>query len=186
MKQNKRVTYQEMEFIKENSSTMTDEQIADYLHRDIKTVRKVRKGLGLVKDASGKVNIAKSNANAKTAKGINLNAIKATQRLSEKQRQGFFKEQLSNSLYYDTLKTQFTVEEINFYLEEWGSLCVQFEDVVATEKRQIDELIKSEIMGNRILRNIKIAEDVIGELQQEVQKFRALNDLTLEENQERP
>lgn len=102
--------------------------------------------------------------------------------LSDNDRRKFFQTTIRNSKYYDILKDQFSKDEIDFYLEEWATLCLQFEDILATEKRQIDELIKSSILGNRILRNIKIAENEIVNLQDEIKRLRKSNDVVNDEN----
>jgi CheY-like chemotaxis protein len=162
---------EELEYIRQNCLAKTDEEMAEYLKRDVRTIASARKKLGIKKTRGGKV----ENYETKTS---NKNIVlQASQRLTEDQRKEFFKTQLTNSLYYQNLKDQFTKEEIDFYLEEWSSLCVQFEDIVATEKRQIDELIKAEIMGNRILRNVKITEEQITLLQEEVDLLRKTHEM---------
>jgi hypothetical protein len=171
---------EELEYIRQNCLSKTDQEMADYLKRDIRTIATARKKLGIKKTKGGRVEIYDSTNSTKNA------VIPASQRMTEDQRKEFFKTQLTNSLYYQNLKDQFTKEEIDFYLEEWSSLCVQFEDIVATEKRQIDELIKAEIMGNRILRNVKITEQQIALLIDEVDELRKAHDMEGdEEAQER-
>lgn len=162
---------QELEYIRQNCLNKTDEEMSQYLKRDIRTIASARKKLGIKKTRGGKVEVYE------TANSSNNIALQASQKLTEEQRKEFFKTQLTNTMYYQNLKDQFTKEEIDFYLEEWSSLCVQFEDIVATEKRQIDELIKAEIMGNRILRNVKITEEQINMLIEEVELLRKANDM---------
>lgn len=164
---------EELEYIRQNCLTLTDKQMSKHLKRDERTIKAARKRLGVNKGAGGKVETPKEN---------NGKVIFANQRLTEEQRAEFFKTELSNSKFYGLLKEQFTPAEIDFYLEEWGSLCVQFEDIVATERRQIDELIKTEIMANRIRRNIKVAEDEILLLQDEVDQLRATRDMDNDES----
>jgi CheY-like chemotaxis protein len=165
---------EEKQYIRENCFAMTDEELAKHLNRNIKTIIKARRALGIKKDIGGRLKNVFDNVSQDE---IAPQLLQASQQLTEQQRKEFFKTQLTNTLYYDQLKKQFSKEEIDFYLEEWGSLCVQFEDIVATEKRQIDELIKAEIMGNRILRHIQNTEEEITNLQQEIETFRATNDV---------
>ena len=170
-----RLTDVEKAYIEENWTKKTDQRIASDLNRNIKTIRTHRRKLGFVKKHSGKIDILSLIENTSDVKHIPVN-------LDEKGRREFFQKQLMNSLFYKHLQESLTEDEILFYLEEWAALCIQFEDVVATEKRQIDELIKSEIMGNRILRNIKIAEDEIGEVQIEIDELRKVRDVENDEN----
>lgn len=193
MSKRKFLTKDEKDYIQQNCISKTDEEIASYLDRDIKTIAAFRIGkLGIKKDGRGNIiqpvpqqggagNTIPTNAN--TGREINPHI---SLKLTEQQRKNFFKTQLKNSLFYDNLKQQFAQDEIDFYLEEWGSLCVQFEDVLATEKRQIDELIKAEVMGNRILRNIKITEEEVRHTIARVEEWRKANDVKNdEEAQER-
>lgn len=158
------LTNDEIDYIKRNCAVSTDREIAKALKRNIKTIRSWRSKLGIIKDAAGKV--------TKLNEIDNPNVLTGFRKMSEEGRQNFFKTQLTNTLFYQRLKEQLTDDEIDFYMEEWGALCVQFEDIVATEKRQIDELIKAEILGNRILRNIKVAEEEISNIQDEIDTLR--------------
>jgi CheY-like chemotaxis protein len=154
--------------------TLSDEKIAKFLKRDIRTIRMCRRQLGIMKKVGGglqDVNLQRSVVSAH-------DVVTAHQGMSEELRKQFYRTQFTNSLYYKNLTEQFTEEEIGFYLEEWAGLCVQFEDIVATEKRQIDEYIKLSILGNRILRNIYSIETEIKILQKEIEEFRAKRDLT--------
>lgn len=174
----KRLEPHEIEYIKQNCLLKSDEEMAEHLKRDLRTIVRNRRKVGINKRNAGKV--VKKNLDPYSEV-----ALHASKTLNEDQRKSFFKTQLTNSLYYDSLKSQFTKDEVDFYLEEWASLCVQFEDIVATEKRQIDEFIKTEILDNRILRNIKITEEAILSMQHEIIEFRQKNDMTDEEVQER-
>lgn len=167
-----RIRPEENEYIKMHCLSDSDEAIATYLKRDVRSIRSARKKLGITKKSGGILNaidLSKKDEKSGQRESVILNASK---KLNEEQRKEFYKTQFCNSLYYKNLKEQFTEDELDFYLEEWGTLCVQFEDIVATERRQIDELIKISIMGNRILRNIRITEDEISLLQDELMKFR--------------
>lgn len=174
MAKNTNITDEEKEYIVKNATVLSDREIGEHLGRDKRTIKKYRVQAGILKGGAG--NIKKIElADVADNKVVN-------RQLSEKDRKQFFKRELQNSLFYDNLKSQFTPEELDFYLEEWGALCLQFEDIVTTERRQIDELIKAEIMGNRILRNIKIAEDVIAEVQREIEVLRETKDMENDED----
>lgn len=170
-KRKPRMTPAEVCYIRDNCLSSSDEAIAKYLKRDVRSVVTARRKLGITKRESGV--LTEVDLSKKTALGDRESIVlQASKKLNEDQRKEFYKTQFCNSLYYKNLKQQFTEDELDFYLEEWGTLCVQFEDIVATERRQIDELIKISIMGNRILRNIRVAEDEIAILQDELMKFR--------------
>jgi hypothetical protein len=166
---------QEKKYIEDNCLLKTDKELSLELKRDVRTISTYRKFLGIEKTQGGKVAALDNITDLSTAKA-------SGRFLLEKERKEFFKLQLKNTLFYDNLKIQFTKDEIDFYLEEWAALCIQFEDIVATEKRQIDELIKAEIMGNRILRNIKIAEDEIQNIEEEINQLR--KDFDIQNNEE--
>ena len=168
------LTPQELEYVRMNCLAMTDEELAKHLGRDIRSIRRARRRLGIRKGAQGMPQPPEDKSGTH-------NAAYAAVKLNEKEREEFFKTQFANTISYELLKEQFSEREIQFYMEEWGSLCVQFEDIVATEKRQIDELIKTEIMANRIRRNIKVAEDEIKLLIAEIDELRREHDVTEEE-----
>lgn len=162
----------EIEYIRQNCLTTSDAKMADYLKRDLRTIRSARRKLGISKKGAGKIEAVDLNKDKKPTEAVQLTLL-ASQKLNEEERKRFYRTQFTNSLYYDNLKKQFTKEEIDFYLEEWGTLCLQFEDIVATEKRQIDELIKAELMGSRILKKIRFAEEALEEAITELARLQA-------------
>ena len=166
----KRLSKEDVEYIRENVTSKTDQQIAKDLGCRVVTVANNRRKMGVYKSRGGEIqNDPESSDSSKAAL--------SQSGMTEAEKKEFFKTQLVNSLYYKNLKKQLSEEEIDYYLQEWGALCVQFQDIVATEKRQIDELIKTYILDNRILRNIKVAEDEIERLQEEVQELRDNRDI---------
>ncbi len=163
----KRLGPEEIEYIRNNCLTTSDEKMAEYLNRDVRTVMQARRKLGIRKTVGGRIDaVAINNPN------VAASLASANYTLNEEERKEFYKTQFTNSLYYTNLKQQFTKDEIDFYLEEWGSLCLQFEDIVATEKRQIDEYIKMTLMGFRVLRNINAIEDEIKAIEKEIEELR--------------
>lgn len=172
-----RITDFELEYIRKNCFTKSDEQIAKELDRNLQSVIKYRKKIGVYKGPTGKIQTIDKN---------NYTLQQVGKKMSEKQKIEFFRTEMINSSFYANLKEQFTQREIDFYLEEWGSLCLQFEDVLSTEKRQIDQYIKAFIISNRILRNIQTTEIEIDKLTKELEKYRKNHDMNnSEEAQER-
>lgn len=172
-KRGKNMTSAELEYIRQHSVSQSDAEIAKVLNRKTETIAKYRKRMGIVKGGGGKI---KEIGVPNTEKGPQVEKLFG-KKLDENDKKEFFKTKLINSLYYDNIKKQFSKEEIDYYLEEWSALCLQFQDVVATESRQIDELIKASIMGNRLLRNIKFLEEQIEETQAYVKKIRLVVDI---------
>lgn len=177
-----RLTQAEKDYITKYCLKKSIKQIAIDLNRSYDVVQNYIHSLGV-----------KSNKDVKEAVDPmagkthlpSVEIVSTSKELNENKRKEFFKDQLKNSIFYDNLKQQLTDNEIEFYLAEWAALCLQFEDIVATEKRQIDELIKAEVMGNRILRNVKIAEEETENLVKEVEAYRACHDMEDEQCQER-
>lgn len=163
----------EKKFIQENCLTLSDQEIANNLGRDRRTIASYRtKELGIKKGLGGKVQKIETfnDIGEKTSEDIE-------ELLNPGQKVEYHKMQLRNSLYYDVLKDQLSKDELDYYTEAWGDLSEQFADVFATEKRQIDELIRAEIMGNRILKSVKIVEDELLLMQDRVDEFRKGKDL---------
>jgi hypothetical protein len=190
------ITVPILEFVSHNWEVMPDIDAARILGVTPMFVRKVRVKLGLLKPNGMKGGTKKAKTeNPLAYRGMEYSPTSPPKQLVEEEeyvamdeleRAEFFRVSLQNSLFYTNLKEQFTKAEINFYLAEWGALCVQFEDIIATEKRQIDEFIKAEIMAARLLKNIRLVEDEIESLAKEIDALRATHDMKDdEEAQER-
>lgn len=93
--------------------------------------------------------------------------------------------EMVNSMQFDIIKEALTPEEQSFYVQEWAELSVQFEDVLATERRQIDQYIKSEIMANRILVDIAVANKKRNELGAEIDDLRMNSNMETDEKAQR-
>ena len=152
----------EKQYIQTNCINSSDREIAESLERDIRTISRYRKSIGVIKGRGGEIEGIKSD----DTEGVKVN----------------YKNKFRKSVYYRELRQQITPNELDYYLESWGELSEQFSDIVETEKRQIDELIKAEIMGNRILKSIKIAEDELEELAKEVEAFRGTHNVENDED----
>jgi len=178
------VTPNQRAFIVDASSGMKDYEIAEKLGLSTKTVRRERVKYGIEKDNKGNViRVGKPPVKDHEKEEV---VVKKNAAVDVERRKDFYKRKAANSLYYNNLQEQFSPNEIAFYLEEWANLCIQFEDILATEKRQIDEYIKAEILGNRILKNVKVTEDELAKLIPEIEAYRKSHDMNVdEEAQER-
>lgn len=173
----RRLSDKEKNYIRQNCMDHTDEELARNIGRNVRTVTAFRKKMGIFKVARGKV------MNLSLDKNERLPSVQSpvSKRMTHEEKANWFTTQFMNTSYFNEIKKQLTEIEIETYLQEWGALCAQFEDIVATEKRQIDELIKVQILDNRLLRNIKIIEDEINTLVVQIEKLRAEHDVASDE-----
>lgn len=115
---------EELNFIKRNSNEKTIEEIAQYLDRNPKTVRRVVD---------------------------NMNLTTSDMSIDEKDEVSLRKK-LLNKDYWSEVEKQFTETEIDYFISIWVQLIKQFrEDVLPTEELQIKQLITIEILINRCM-----------------------------------
>jgi len=115
---------EEINFIKQNSSTKSIEDIAKYLDRNPKTVKKI----------VGELNLAHKGMSSDEYDDVSL------------------KNKLHTREYWPEILRQFTDREIPYFELIWIKLIKQFrEDVLPTEELQIKQLITTEILMNRSL-----------------------------------
>ncbi len=76
--------------------------------------------------------------------------------LTDGEKSCWFRDQFKKTHTYQTIKRQFEQEEVAVYIEDFGLLCCQFEDIVISEFMQIDDFLKHKILidGQLILRKI--------------------------------
>ncbi len=84
--------------------------------------------------------------------------------LSESERSQWFINDFKNSHLFTILKRQFSEQEVAIYLEEYGRICCQFEDIVVSEFFQIDKYLKHRILINRQLILTKVLQQEISEI----------------------
>ncbi len=71
--------------------------------------------------------------------------------LNDSEKAVWFREQFKNSHLYPTIKRQLEQEEVVVYINDFGLLCCQFEDIVVSEFMQIDDFLKHRILVDRQL-----------------------------------
>lgn len=81
--------------------------------------------------------------------------------LSTNEKAQWFRGSFKTNHLYVILQSQFTQEEISVYMEEYGNLCCQFEDIVTSEFFQIDDFLKHRILINRQLILMKSFQEEI-------------------------
>jgi len=83
--------------------------------------------------------------------------------LNQIEKAHWFRDQFKKSHLFANLKNQFNDLEISGYLEEYGNLCCQFEDIVFSEFFQIDDFLKHRILVDRQLYLMKsLQEELTG------------------------
>lgn len=71
--------------------------------------------------------------------------------LGETEKANWFRSQFKKTHLYITIQRQFEPEEVGVYIEDFGLLCCQFEDIVISEFMQIDDFIKHRILVDQQL-----------------------------------
>lgn len=71
--------------------------------------------------------------------------------LSAAEKANWFRDQFKKTHLYKTIQRQFEPEEVSVYLEDFGLLCCQFEDIVISEFMQVDDFLKHRILIDRQL-----------------------------------
>ena len=113
---------EELNFIKQNVRTKSVDQIAHYLDRNPKTVRKHIENL----------DIAHKDMTPEEFDNLSL------------------RNKLHSREYWTEVKRQFTEREISYFEKIWVKLIKQFrEDILPTEELQIKQLITTDILMNR-------------------------------------
>lgn len=130
---------EEKQFIIDNCKSLSAEEIAKSLRRNIETVKRyIHTTLG-------------ETAN------VSMPAVYSAQ------------QSLKNSPVWKELKNQFTEDELNTFLYHWSRLIAQFdEDVYPTEELQIIEYIRTLILTNRVLTRHKKNLDELESLEKEL------------------
>ncbi len=150
----------------------------------LKTISRRRIALGVVKKPGQKIDI-----------DVIDNPMLQTppHGLSDGEKSNWFRDQFVKTHLYGTIKRQFEPEEVAVYLEDFGSLCCQFEDIVVSEFMQIDDFLKHRILIDRQLFLARSISREIADLQmwmlenpkkakedQDVIKFRILQQRNLD------
>lgn len=124
---------QDKEFIRDSAGKISPQEIAETLGRNVKAIEKYMREEGFMKYyVTKKIEDNKSFAN------------------------------LSRTPYWNNLVKQFTAEELETFQYHWQNITKQFnDDIFHTEELQIVDVIKFEILMNRILdKESKINQEI--------------------------
>ena len=121
---------------------------AEFGHKwHLDTIRRFRRGLGVSRAPQKEV------ADAEPAASVM--ALTPPLGLDRSEKAEWYRTQFRRSHLYVTLLAQFEPDEVDVYLQEYGDLCCQFEDIVASEFMQIDDFLKHRLLINRQLALMK-------------------------------
>ncbi len=101
-----------------------------------------RRAMGIIKQAGKQIDIDAIDTPALTMPPHGL---------TDTEKANWFRDQFKKTHLYNTIKRQFEKEEVGVYLEDFGLLCCQFEDIVISEFMQVDDFLKHRILVDRQL-----------------------------------
>lgn len=136
---------EEKKYIYDNAGALSPEEIAANLGRNKQSIRNYMRTKGLLKYYATKMNSPKDS--------------------------GLIK--LSKSIYYADLCRQFTEKELEVFEYHWLNTSRQFnDDIMHTEEMQIIDMIKFEVLMNRLLNQESEINNNISDLNEKLQNER--------------
>jgi len=145
---------EDKDYIAENCERMSHTEIAEQLQRNPKAVLKYMRETDLISSGTKKI----------SAKALHVEY------------------DIKNTPHWGILKNQFTDDELETFLYHWNNTIKQFrDDVVHTEELQIIDMIKLNILMDRLLKEEKETDELIQSLQKMVSDAKADGDLDRDE-----
>lgn len=161
----------------------TDEWIAQQLPCNIKTVRKYRKDVGLVKAPGGSLSV-----DVERVKTDNI----ASSNLTETEKLQIWRNNFVLSFRYKRLKDVLSPRELNDFVEQWCQYHLQFEDMKVSEEDMLEQMLMIKIRiddNNRQRRMLQLQEESLSQqmsdktLDIENENDRRLNEMILANNE---
>lgn len=121
------------------------------------TISRRRRAMGIIKKPGETVNIDAVDTSMLS---------RPPHGLSPYEKANWFRDQFKKTHLYQTIKRQFEPEEVMVYIEDFGLLCCQFEDIVISEFMQIDDFLKHRILVDRQLILARYVQRHINDLQE--------------------
>jgi hypothetical protein len=127
---------------------LTDKKIQERLVQEcgykwaIDTIARRRRAMGVIKKPGEKVDLDVVESPMLSIPPHGLNSVEKAH---------WFRDQFKKTHLYKTIQKQFETEEVMVYIEDFGLLCCQFEDIVISEFMQVDDFIKHRILVDRQL-----------------------------------
>jgi len=142
---------------------------------NLETIRRNRKKLGVKRDKG-----IKNQSPVKMQPTLTV----PPPGLDEIEKAEWFRDQFKKTHLFTELKEQLHAKEIKKYLEEYGVVCCQFEDIVSTEFFQIDDFLKHRILIGREMKLMKDLQDEVDEVAKWISMHPIDDDSTPEERRE--
>jgi len=138
----------------------------------VDTIRRYRRGLGVSRAPRKDVADAESAAS--------VMALAPPLGLDRLEKAEWYRAQFRKSHLYVTLQDQFEPDEVAVYLQEYGDLCIQFSDLVASEFLQLDDFLKHRRL---LARQLSLMKSLRAEIESTSQWLRQ-NPATADESEE--
>lgn len=84
--------------------------------------------------------------------------------LTDVEKADWFRFRFKKTHLYQIIKKQFELEEVAVYIEDFGLLCCQFEDIVISEFMQVDDFLKHRLLVDRQLVLLRAIQRQINDL----------------------
>lgn len=142
---------------------LTDKKIQQRLIQEcgykwtIDTISRRRRSMGITKKPGQPINIDVIDTPMLTTPPHGLSNI---------EKANWFRDQFKKTHLYKTIHRQFETEEVAIYIEDFGLLCCQFEDIVVSEFMQVDDFLKQRILVARQLILTRSYQRQIADLQE--------------------
>lgn len=158
-----KATQEDVMYIRNHSTTKTDQEIADDLGGSIQWVRKIRTKYGITKvptPEQKKGGIKQKDIddrNKRIARGdlTAFDDIRDISRLKDNDLREYFESLFKNSSQYNLLTRMYTPEEIEYYLQEFSMHTTEIrkigESINPQELRSLDTLIQTRIRMARLV-----------------------------------
>lgn len=180
-KRRDRLSVDDKKFIAENCTDpkWTDAALAKHLGRNIRTIIKARKSFGVLKGNKGIISVVPQDKKA----AINDNSINKAN-LTDEEKVAAWRRYFMKQPRYTRLKTQMSLEDLEYYTHKWAEYHLQFEDIKPTEEDTLDTMITLQMRMDDNRRDYKAAQQQELELREKLGN-RDIQELDLEKEEDR-
>lgn len=147
-------------YIQNKYTIMSDIEIAADLDRDVGSITRKRRAMGLHKGARGKTDVEERPLVGKKPEGAIYDSLldedtvanrEILSKLSEVDKKRFFKRMFENTVRYEELKETLSSNELERYSEKYISYISEFETLLKTEEDTLHMAIMEYIRAHRTL-----------------------------------
>jgi hypothetical protein len=122
----------------------------------VKSISRCRRNSGVVKKSGRPVNVDVPSSPMLASPPLGLNDV---------EKAAWFRDQFQKTHMYTTIQKQFEPDEVETYLEDFGLLCCQFEDIVISEFMQVDDFLKHRILVDQQLTGKRFIQRDVNNIQ---------------------